>query len=81
MSGDPRVSENSETEFQVLEMYSPRRCGGSCAVGPRCQIRALEKLKRSGRPTAAGYPFGGQHDNEYVLRGMMWADKRLAVLR
>ena len=21
-----------------------------------------------------GLPFGGQHDNEYVLRGMMWAD-------
>ena len=32
--------------------------------------KAEEKWKANGW----GLPFGGQHDNEYVLRGMMWAD-------
>ena len=32
------------------------------------------KLKKSGEPEVGELPFGGQHDNEYVLRGMRWAD-------
>ena len=32
--------------------------------------KAEEKWKAKGW----GVTFGGQHDNEYVLRGMMWAD-------
>ena len=32
------------------------------------------KLKKSGKPKVLGLPCGGQHDSEYVLRGMMWTD-------
>ena len=43
----------------------------------QCRVAAEEKWKANGW----GLPFGGQHDNEYVLRGMMWAEKLLAILR
>ena len=34
----------------------------------------LWKAEEKWRAKGWGLPFGGQHDNEYVLRGMMWAD-------
>ena len=38
--------------------------------------KAEEKWKAKGWVFGRrwGLPFAGQHDNEYVLRGMMWAD-------
>ena len=34
----------------------------------------LWKARREVESQRLGLPRGGQHDNEYVLRGMMWAD-------
>ena len=34
----------------------------------------LWKAEEKWRAKGWELPFGGQHDNEYVLRGMMWAD-------
>ena len=51
-------------------MHPLRRCGGSCEA--HCQVHALESGEKRGEPKAGD--FGGQHDNEYTLRGMMWAD-------
>ena len=34
----------------------------------------LCKAEEKWRAKGSGLPFGGQHDNEYKLRGMMWAD-------
>ena len=65
--------ENSETEFRYLRCI---RHGGVEApvlwgrVAKWVLWRAEEKWKANGW----GLLFGGQHDNEYVLRGMMWAD-------
>ena len=35
---------------------------------------ALWKAEENWKAKGWGLPFDGQHDNEYVLRGMMWAD-------
>ena len=34
----------------------------------------LRKADEKWRAKGWGLSFGGQHDNEYTLRGMMWAD-------
>ena len=34
----------------------------------------LWKAEEKWRARGCGLPFGGQHDDEHVLRGMMWAD-------
>ena len=56
--------------IQVLEMYSPRRCPRLRCYGaalPNTYSGKLKKWKTNGWVL----PFGGQHENEYVLRGMM----------
>ena len=60
--------------ISVLSVHPQGRCGASCTVGARCKIRSFGKLKRSGKANGWELPFGGQHDNEYVLRGMLWVD-------
>ena len=42
-------------------------------MGTCGQTRAVES-RREVESQGLGLSFGGQHDNEYVLRGMMWAD-------
>ena len=48
-------------------------------MGAHCQIRALGKLRRRCESQAGDYPSEGSTDNEHTLRGMMWADKLLAI--
>ena len=67
--------ENTETEFSGVRGAFVnavgvlwRWRGSSFAVGV-----LLWKAEKC-RAKRWGLPFGGQHDNEYVLRGMMWAD-------
>ena len=64
--------ENSDTEFRYSRCI--RQCGVEAPVLWRCLAKyvlwkAAEKWKARGWET----PFGGKSDNEYVLRGMMWA--------
>ena len=68
--------ENSETEFRYSrcsrqgDVEAPVLRG---RVAKHVRWKAEEKWKAEGR----GSPFSGQHDNEHVLRGMMWADNDL----
>ena len=66
--------ENSETEFQVLKVCSPRRRGGSSVGEGAWPKNVLWQAEEKWKATDWRLPFGGQHDNEHVLRGMMWAD-------
>ena len=59
---------------QVFSVHPSRWRGSSVAVGIRGQIRTYcGKYKKSGKQRVGGLPLGGQHDNEYLLCGMMWA--------
>ena len=64
--------DNSETEFRC-EMCPPGKRGGPGALKACGQIRVVES---TGTWKARGWgpPLGGEKDNEYVVRGMMWAD-------
>ena len=65
--------ENSETEFRYSRCI---RQGGVEApvLWGRVANNVLWKAEEKWRARGWELPFGGQHDNEYVLRGMMWAD-------
>ena len=43
-------------------------------LGGRVAKYVLWKAEEKWRARSCGLSFGGQQDNEYVLRGMMWAD-------
>ena len=60
---------------RILQIFCRRQGGVEALVLWGCVAKyvlwkAEEKLKAMGWRL----PFGGQHDNDYVLRGMMWAD-------
>ena len=59
--------ENSETEFRYSRCI---RQGGVEATVLWGRVAKYVQWKAKGW----GLPFGGRHDNEYVLRGMMLAD-------
>ena len=65
--------ENCETEFRYSRCI---RQGGVEApvVWRRTAKHVLWKAKEKRRAQGWGLSFGGQHDNEHALRGMMWAD-------
>ena len=62
--------ENSVTKFS----YS--RCVHQGGAEAPVLVAKYELWKAEEKWKAKGWvlPFGGQRDNEYVLRGMMWAD-------
>ena len=64
--------ENSETEFRYSRCI---RLGGveALVLWGRVAKYVLWKAEEKWKAKGWGLPFGGQHDNEYVLRGMMWA--------
>ena len=68
-----RVLREQRDGVQVFDMYPPGRCGGSGAVG-RVAKYVLRKAEEKWKVKGLGLPLGGKHDNEYVLRGMRWAD-------
>ena len=65
--------ENSETEFRYSRCI---RQGGVEApvLWERVAKSVLLKAEEKWRAKGGELPFGGQHDNEFVLRWMMWAD-------
>ena len=71
MSEGPRALRTARLNFGTLgasaeEVWRFLCCGG--ALPNTC----FGKRRKSGEPKAGD--FGGQHDNEYTLRGMMWVD-------
>ena len=73
---DVRVSanfENCETEFGYSRCI---RQGGveTPVLWGRIAKYVLWKAEEKWRTKGWGLSFGGQQDNEYTLRGMMWAD-------
>ena len=67
-AGRSRVGLRIVRQNSGIRDASATRCGGSSTVGTGRPIRGVGKPSKSGRPE------GGENDNEYVLRGMMWAD-------
>ena len=65
--------ENSETEFRNSRCIRP---GGveSPALWGRVAKYVLWKAEERWRAKGWWSSFGGQHDNEKTLRGMMWVD-------
>ena len=62
-----------------FEKFRYSRCirqGGVEAPALWCRVAkyVLWKAEEQWKTNGWGLPCGGQHDNEYVLRGMMWAD-------
>ena len=47
---------------------------GSDVVGDAWPNTYCGKQKKNGRPEGVSCHLAGKHDNEYVMRGMMWAD-------
>ena len=50
------------------------RQGGSSVGEGAWPKNVLWQAEEKWKATDWRLPFGGQHDNEHVLRGMMWAD-------
>ena len=65
--------ENSETAFRYSRCI---RQGGveTPVLRGRVAKCVLWKVEEKWEANGWGLPFGGRHDNEYVLRGMMLAD-------
>ena len=51
-----------------------RNSGIPSAFWERVAKSVLSKAEEKWRAKGGELPFGGQHDNEFVLRWMMWAD-------
>ena len=70
---DVRALRTARLNFGILgasakEVWRLLCCGG--ALPNTC----FGKRRKKWRAQGWGFSFGGQHDNEYTLRGMMWAD-------
>ena len=63
--------ENCETEF--LHSRCIRQGGVAPVLWGRIAKNVLSTAEEMWRARGWGLSFGGQHDNEYTLRGMMWA--------
>ena len=66
MSRDLRVLRTVRRSIRQGDVEAPVLWG---RVAKYVLWRAEEKWKAKGWKL----PFGGHHDNEYVMRGMMWA--------
>ena len=65
--------ENSETKFQYS--WCIRQGGVEAPVlWGRVAKYVLWKAEEKWTPKGWGSSFGGEHDSEYTLRGVMWAD-------
>ena len=64
--------ENSETEFRCSRSI-PQGGVEAPVLWRRVAQYVLWKAEEKWRAKGWGLPFGGQHDDEHLLRGMMWA--------
>ena len=62
-----KIPQKARRDFEA-EAWKPQCCGWRVAKF------VLWKAKEKWRAKGWELPFGGQQDNEYVLRGMMWAN-------
>ena len=66
--------ENCETDFRYSRCSRQGGVEAPVLWGGRIATNVLWKIEEKRRASGWGLSFGGQHDTEYTLRGIMWAD-------